>query len=296
MERSSKSNSRSDLGHHDEKAKLDKGALLPTNLAEGWIERLTTFYIIPEGPFLSVWDQFMVFMTVLSCILIIFMASFNHYSVISFFVSYVIDFLFLLDIFIKFHVAYLQGGFWVVFPKEMALHYLYSMEFKYDVLANLPLDIVALGWVRHDIQDALMMLTFLRLAKTIRVVRILIYFRRQERKLHATFLLQVVKFMTLLLVITHTIACIWYVSVCPDRDSGHCHMPSIDDPLNPLNQNQTLPSLYIQSVYWTVTTMTTCGYGDIRPSNDRQRIFAAMTMTIGIFFYGYVSGLTLEVR
>ncbi|KAJ3218541.1 Kinesin-like protein kif27 [Dinochytrium kinnereticum] len=282
-----KSSSKTDLAV-DKPAKVDKGALLPSTLAEGWLERLTKFYLIPEGPFLQNWDRLMVLFTVISCTLLTFMAAFNHHSTAAFFVSYVIDFLFLLDIYIKFHVAYLQGGFWVVFPKEMAMHYLHSVEFKYDVTANLPLDIIALGWVHRGEEEALMMLTFLRIAKIIRVARILTFFRRQERKLHATFLLQVLKFMTTLIVITHTIACIWYVMVCPERDSGMCRMPSRDE--IEVVRNQTLPSLYVQSVYWTVTTMTTCGYGDITPQNDGQRLFAIFTMTSGIFFYGYVSG------
>ncbi|KAJ3102858.1 Kinesin-like protein kif27 [Phlyctochytrium planicorne] len=281
------STSKTDLAI-DKPAKVDKGALLPSSVSDGWVDRLTKFYLIPEGPFLQNWDRFMVLLTVISCVLITFMAAFNHYSLSAFFVSYIIDFLFLLDIYIKFHVAYLQGGFWVVFPKEMAVHYLHSMEFKYDVVANLPLDVIALGWSGVGLETALGVLTFLRLEKIIRVVRLLTFFRRQERKLHATFFLQVLKFMTFLAVITHWLACIWYVNVCPDRDSGECTMPSKSE--NLLQKHQTLTSLYVQSVYWTVTTMTTTGYGDITPSNDGQRIFAIFTMTSGIFFYGYVSG------
>lgn len=36
--------------------------------------------------------------------------------------------------------------------------------------------------------------------------------------------------------------------------------------------------------------MTTTGYGDIHATNDMERLFSALTMTFGIFFYGYVSG------
>ncbi|KAI8846309.1 cyclic nucleotide-binding-like protein [Chytridium lagenaria] len=165
----------------------------------------------------------------------------------------------------------------------MAVHYLHSGEFKYDIIANLPLDIIALGWSGHPIETALSMLTFLRLGKVIRVARILTFFRRQERKLHATFMLQVLKFMTFLIVITHSLACIWYVLVCPDTDSGMCSMPTDIDKVGVL-RNQSLLSLYVHDHYDDV------GYGDIIPINDGQRIFAVFTMTSGIFFYGYVSG------
>lgn len=36
--------------------------------------------------------------------------------------------------------------------------------------------------------------------------------------------------------------------------------------------------------------MTTTGYGDIRATNDIERVYALLIMTTGIFFYGYVSG------
>ncbi|KAJ3179085.1 hypothetical protein HK101_010080, partial [Irineochytrium annulatum] len=107
-------------GNSPASPKAEHGALLPTSLADGWVERLTKFYLIPEGPFLANWDRFMVLVTVANCVLLSFMSAFKFHNVASWIVCYLIDALFLVDIYIKFHVAYLQSGFWVVFPKEMA--------------------------------------------------------------------------------------------------------------------------------------------------------------------------------
>ncbi|KAI8854982.1 cyclic nucleotide-binding-like protein [Chytridium lagenaria] len=246
----------------DKQAKADQGALLPTSIADGWIERLTKFYLIPEGPFLANWDRFMVLLTVVSSILISFMAAFKHFTVGAWIVCYAIDVFFLVDIYIKFHVAYLQNGFWV-FPKEMALHYLYSMEFKLDVLFSLPTDIVALGWAGTGWQ------TFCTLA-----IRLLAFFRRQEKKLHASSVVQIVKFAAYLITLT---------TLSLASEAEHCKTPW------EFGYRVQLGSLYVESVYWTVTTMTTTGYGDITPQNDSERIFAFFTQTAGIFFYNYVS-------
>ena len=46
--------------------------------------------------------------------------------------------------------------------------------------------------------------------------------------------------------------------------------------------------LYIVSVYWSVTTLTTVGYGDISATNDAERYFSIAVMIIGILCYSYI--------
>lgn len=48
--------------------------------------------------------------------------------------------------------------------------------------------------------------------------------------------------------------------------------------------------IYITSLYWATTTLTTVGYGDIRAYNTTERIFACISMIIGIFLYSYIIG------
>lgn len=54
----------------------------------------------------------------------------------------------------------------------------------------------------------------------------------------------------------------------------------------------TNPEIYLRAVYWTVTTMTTIGYGDYSPSkdNNRQMIFTIIAQITGVSFYGFVVG------
>ena len=50
--------------------------------------------------------------------------------------------------------------------------------------------------------------------------------------------------------------------------------------------------VYLRSLYWTVTTMTTIGYGDYSPSkdNNQQIIFTIFAQIAGVSFYGYIVG------
>jgi CRP-like cAMP-binding protein len=52
---------------------------------------------------------------------------------------------------------------------------------------------------------------------------------------------------------------------------------------------------YLAAVYWSLTTLTTVGYGDITPSSDAERVFSIFSMAIGGAFYGYVVGAITTV-
>mgnify|MGYP001626706906 CR=1 FL=1 len=48
--------------------------------------------------------------------------------------------------------------------------------------------------------------------------------------------------------------------------------------------------LYITSIYWTVTTMSTVGYGDISAHTTMERIFAIIIMITGVLAFNLISG------
>ncbi|KAJ1548591.1 Kinesin-like protein kif27, partial [Cladochytrium tenue] len=216
-------------------------------------------------PFLSVWDSIMVVLTLTGHVLMTFMVAFDFFHPLAFVVSYLIDFMFLLDIYLKFHVAYLQGGFWVVFPKEMAVHYLSSRTFLFDILSSIPWDLVALGWLRSP--DALYILCLTRLGKMVRAFRIFVFFRLQEQKLHASFGVQILKFASYLLLLEHSTACMWFAIACPRGTAESCYPGSWiagfgTESSTAMAQVSLLSSdgssfsvdlatLYIQSLYWT---------------------------------------------
>ncbi len=58
--------------------------------------------------------------------------------------------------------------------------------------------------------------------------------------------------------------------------------------LNEFDKELTLLDRYIRSFYWTVTTITTIGYGDITPKTNIQIIYAVFIEIIGAGMYGFI--------
>jgi len=54
--------------------------------------------------------------------------------------------------------------------------------------------------------------------------------------------------------------------------------------------NKKNPSLYLTSVYYSITTMTTVGYGDIRGTNTSERAVCILLMVLGVIFFSMASG------
>lgn len=276
------------------------GSLLPT-LSNNWVDRLLKYYLIPDATFLSIWTAFMVGVSIANAIILTFMAAFRQHDPASWFFSYLIDIIYIIDIYQKFHIAFLQNGFWVVFPNEMMMNYIHSTEFRVDIIANLPTDFIALCFLSEGEEPVQFYLALVRLSKVIRSYNIFGYFRKHEKRLHASFTLQIVKFITYVVVLNHTVACVWFAIACPNG-VGSCNQGSWANKVVDLHNTPVLAcfynnidqksvsGMYLNAMYWTVTTMTTTGYGDIHPENPVEKIFALFSMIMGIFFYGYVSG------
>ena len=48
--------------------------------------------------------------------------------------------------------------------------------------------------------------------------------------------------------------------------------------------------IYVATIYWTITTICTVGYGDVLAVNEEERIVISIFMIIGVFSFGYLSG------
>jgi hypothetical protein len=124
-----------------------------------------------------------------------------------------------------------------------------------------------------------------RLLGLLRLVRFLAILRRWEAFswTHPGYL-RVLKYVGMVLVLTHCIACLWFALAYIDG------FPSDSWVVAAGIEASDVVTQYVRSLYWTVTTMTTVGYGDISPGRSSEYLLATVIMLIGASLYAFIIG------
>lgn len=62
------------------------------------------------------------------------------------------------------------------------------------------------------------------------------------------------------------------------------------DDFNEYDNKEDSFQLYVVSFYWTITTITTVGYGDITANNMAERFFCSAVMLLGVISFSFANG------
>ena len=88
-------------------------------------------------------------------------------------------------------------------------------------------------------------------------------------------------FLLLFIMLCHIVTCLWvFVAVLQSDDESW-----ISD-----FEEQTSGQKYLTSFYFTITTITTVGYGDISATNAIEQVFCIAVMFIGVISFSFASG------
>lgn len=80
---------------------------------------------------------------------------------------------------------------------------------------------------------------------------------------------------------THVVACFWIIAG---------DFSSSEDSWTKAYGAETRSDLYLTSVYFTITTITTVGYGDFSASTNTERIICIFIMLAGVIGFAMASG------
>ncbi|KAM4623663.1 voltage-gated inwardly rectifying potassium channel KCNH2-like [Polymixia lowei] len=274
--------------------------------------RIQKWTILHYSPFKAVWDWVIL-------LLVIYTAIFTPYSATFLLsdqeeaamqscgyscsplnvVDLIVDIMFIVDIIINFRTTYVNSNDEVVSQSaRIAVHY-FKGWFLIDMVAAIPFDLliyrsgeeVVRGGGEGETTTLIGLLKTARLLRLVRVARKLD--RYSEYGAAVLFLL-----MCTFALIAHWLACIWYAIGNVER-SGSARIGWLDSLGDQLGKpyNDTIsgsgPSIrdkYVTALYFTFSSLTSVGFGNVSPNTNSEKIFSICVMLIGSLMYASIFG------
>ncbi|XP_054032677.1 potassium voltage-gated channel subfamily H member 4 isoform X1 [Dryobates pubescens] len=203
-----------------------------------------------------------------------------------------VEMLFILDIILNFRTTYVsQSGQVVYDPRSICIHYVATWFFV-DLIAALPFDLLYVFNVTVT--------SLVHLLKTVRLLRLLRLLQKLDRySQYSAMVLTLL--MSMFALLAHWMACIWYVIGRQEMESGdprtweigwlHELGKRLEAPyINNSVGGPSIRSAYIASLYFTLSSLTSVGFGNVCANTDAEKIFSICTMLIGALMHAVVFG------
>ncbi|XP_073943724.1 potassium voltage-gated channel unc-103-like isoform X3 [Choristoneura fumiferana] len=211
-------------------------------------------------------------------------------------IDMIVDVTFIIDILINFRTTYVDVADEVESdPAKIAMHYLRGW-FLIDLVAAIPFDLLLFGTdtdeqgLEND--ETTTLIGLLKTARLLRLVRVARKIDRYSEYGTAVLLLLMATFV----LIAHWLACLWYAIGSWERPQLHAPIGWLDALANDVQatyDNSTGPSMrsrYITALYFTCTSLTSVGFGNVAPNTDMEKGFTIFVMLVGSLMYASIFG------
>ena len=205
-----------------------------------------------------------------------------------YFVEYVLTEIFFFDVLVKFRLAYYDERDVIVFDKRrIARNYLSSRIFWVDLAGVFPFDFVALFALGRVGEESTLTnyLALFRLFRLLRTYRLRDFFAVLGYDTRISlFGLTMMRNFAAALVWTHLGACTLYF-VSKQSSALGCRT-FLGDEFGTIDEFES----YTTTLYWSVVTFSTVGYGDFAPANPAEQIVSVLYMMGNIVIQAWIIG------
>ncbi|KAK5855944.1 hypothetical protein PBY51_007573 [Eleginops maclovinus] len=203
-----------------------------------------------------------------------------------------VEMLFILDIILNFRTTYVsQSGQVVYDARSIFLHYCTTWFFV-DLIAALPFDLLYAFNITVT--------SLVHLLKTVRLLRLLRLLQKLDRySQYSAVVLTLL--MSVFALLAHWMACVWYIIGRKEIESSNPvtweigWLQELGKRLETPYINRTvggpsIPSAYIASLYFTLSSLTSVGFGNVCANTDAEKIFSICIMLMGALMHAVVFG------
>uniref|UniRef100_A0A8C7JEV6 Voltage-gated inwardly rectifying potassium channel KCNH2 n=1 Tax=Oncorhynchus kisutch TaxID=8019 RepID=A0A8C7JEV6_ONCKI len=264
--------------------------------------RIHKWTILHYSPFKAVWDWVILLLVIYTAIFTPYSAAFllsdqeeaamqtcGYCSPLNV-VDLIVDIMFIVDIVINFRTTYVNTNDEVVSQSQrIAVHY-FKGWFLIDMVAAIPFDLL----IYRSGEETTTLIGLLKTARLLRLVRVARKLDRYSEYGAAVLFLLMCTFA----LIAHWLACIWYAIGNVER-AGAARIGWLDSLGDQLGKpyNQTVPGSgpsirdkYVTALYFTFSSLTSVGFGNISPNTNSEKIFSICVMLIGSLMYASIFG------
>ncbi|ESO08636.1 hypothetical protein HELRODRAFT_128997, partial [Helobdella robusta] len=201
-----------------------------------------------------------------------------------------VEMLFIIDIIFNFQTTYVNKSGQVIYqPKLIAFNYLRGW-FVLDLLAAIPFDLLYAFQVDTG--------TLIHLLKGARLLRLARLLQKLDRYSQHSFVVLTL-LMAMFTVLAHWLACVWYFL---GREELLQHPANwtvgwlyqlaekLDEPIVNKTNLPPISVSYVSALYFTCTSLTSVGFGNVSPNTTAEKIFSVIAMLIGALMHALVFG------
>ena len=169
--------------------------------------------------------------------------------------------------------------------KKLALNYVKSFQFIFDVLSLIPFDFLYL--IPHLGPGKVIV----RLNRLLRINRMLVFFGRTESRTNYPNLFRVVTLVLYISLIIHWNACFYFLlSEHIGFGNDSWVYPAMIGPDGNATEFASLSRQYLFSFYWSTLTLTTIGELP-GPEKDGEYAFVILDFLIGVLIFATIVGM-----